>query len=97
MITTTVIWPQDQPSSYYSNNGMTNPLDLRNLQNPNVKEQGMLEEFANSIDPTNQVLKFDKTDTQIVVLRQWATVEQAQAWLDYLTTNYRITSAVINP
>ena len=33
----------------------------------------------------------------LTVVRSWATVEAAQEWVDYITTNYDVISAVVDP
>jgi hypothetical protein len=64
-------------------------------KNPTAEQGAALTEFANTLDCVNQEISV--TNTEIVVVRYWNTQENAQAWIDYILSNYHVTSAVIDP
>lgn len=80
MITTTVIWPQD---------GIT--------RNPTPEQGIALASHADTLcgDALAEITTVEEGDT-IISTRTWPTTESANAWVEYVLSNYNVTSAVIN-
>jgi len=81
MITTTVIW----------SNETTNTQQ-------HTARLPVLESKIDAIAPDYPGV-FTTTDsgTELIVVRSWPTVAVAQEWVDYITTNYDVISAVVDP
>jgi hypothetical protein len=84
MITTTVVWPQNDSS----------------VANPTPQEGAALALFASTLldgaeSQLNSTVKEDGSETTST--RSWPTLEKANQWVEYVLANYNVTSAVVNP
>ena len=84
MITTTVVWPQNDSG----------------IANPNPEEGLALAAYANllldgGVAELNSAISDDGMST--ISTRSWPTVEKANEWVAYVLANYNVTSAVVNP
>jgi hypothetical protein len=81
---TTVVWP-----------------NLGEIENPGQEESTAMYEFRSGLltpeGANNQVSTIDDTGTEKIAVRHWPSQEMAQQWIDFVTTNFNVTSAVINP
>jgi hypothetical protein len=84
MITTTVVWPY-----------------TGEIENPSLVESAAMLEFRSLLltpeGANTQVSTINDTGTEKIAVRTWPSQETAQQWIDFVTTNFNVTSAVINP
>ena len=83
MITTTVVWPQDDQTE---NPTPEQRIMLAQMATTLVPE--VPEEFVSYPDPTGNAF---------IAVRHWPNLEIAQAWVDYVLANFNASSAVIDP
>jgi hypothetical protein len=82
MITTVTVWPQDA--------GNKNPSDSQIV---------IMNQQAGIITPdyiSDIQIYMNDDNTVMTSVRSWPTAEAAQAWSDYLTSNYSVTSSEVH-
>jgi hypothetical protein len=86
MFTTTVVHP-------YSN-------EIEKLEKFNQEKITALHEFRSGLltpeEAETQQVEYDHSNNQKTIVRHWPSQEIAQQYVDYIISNFDVTSAVVN-